>query len=170
MGLLADEKKNGNWEVILSMPINETQLVLGKLLGCAWYLLFTIALSLPVAITILLIGRPDVGIIVGGYIGLIMLGGAYLSVGLLASSLSNQSIVGFLGATVFLILDNMLGQDVVLARLPIFLRNIASALSLSARAGHFNEGLITLNDMVFYISWIAVFVILTIISLKNRDK
>lgn len=170
MGLLADEKKNGNWEVILSMPINETKLVLGKLLGCGLYLLFTIALSLPVAITIMFLGKPDIGVIVGGYIGLIMLGGAYLSVGLLASSVSNQSIVGFLGATVFLILDNMLGQDVVLSRLPSVLRNIASALSLATRAEHFNEGLITLNDVVFFVSWIAVFAILTIISLKNRDK
>ena len=99
-----------------------------------------------------------------------MLGGAYLSVGLLASSLSNQAMVGFLGATVFLILDNMLGQEVVLARLPIFLKSIASALSLASRAGHFNQGLITLNDVVFFGSWMAVFVILTVISLKTRDK
>lgn len=170
MGLLADEKKNGNWEVILSLPIDETKLVLGKLLGCGWYLLFTIALSAPVAVTVLMLGKPDLGIIAGGYLGLIMLGGAYLSVGLLASSLSNQAIVGFLGATVFLILDNMLGQEVVLARLPGALKNIASALSLASRAGHFNEGLITLNDVVFFISWMAVMAILTVISLKTRDK
>lgn len=170
MGLLADEKKNGNWEVVLSMPIDETKLVLGKLLGCGMYLLFTIALSLPVAVTMIILGKPDVGIIAGGYLGLIMLGGAYLSVGLLASSLSNQAMVGFLGATVFLILNNMLGQEVVLARLPVFLKNLASSLSLAARAGHFSEGLITLNDVFFFISWMAVFVILTVISLKTRDK
>jgi hypothetical protein len=49
-------------------------------------------------------------------------------------------------------------------------KNLASGLSLAARAGHFNEGLVTLNDVVFFVSWIAVFAILTVISLKTRDK
>jgi ABC-2 type transport system permease protein len=170
MGLLADEKKNNNWEVILSLPIDETKLVLGKLLGCGMYLLFTIALSLPVAITMLILGQPDIGVIAGGYLGLIMLGGSYLTVGILASSLSNQAIVGFLGATVFLIFDNMLGQQVVLSRLPGVFKNIASAISLASRSGNFNDGVITLNDTVFFISWMAVFTILTVLSLKNRNK
>jgi ABC-2 type transport system permease protein len=170
MGLLADEKRNGNWEVILSMPISETKLVLGKMLGCGIYLLFTIVLSLPVAITICFLGKPDIGIMIGGYVGLIMLGMAYLSVGLLASSLSNQSMVGFLGATIFLILDNMLGQDVVLTRLPTILQGAASGISLASRVSKFNSGLITLTDVVFFISWITVFIILTVLSLKARDK
>ena len=64
----------------------------------------------------------------------------------------------------------MLGQEVVLARLPIFLKGFASSISLATRTGHFNQGLLTLNDVVFFISWMAIFLILTVISLKTRDK
>lgn len=170
MGLIADEKKNGNWEVLLATPINETKLVLGKLLGCGGYLLFTIVLSLPAALTVVSLGHPDMGVMWGGYLGLILLGFAYLSVGMFASSLSNQAIVGFLGATVFLILDNMLGQEVVLSRLPVFFKNIASSISLATRASNFGNGLINSGDLLFFISWIAVFTILTVMSLKTRDK
>ena len=170
MGLIADEKKNGNWEVILSMPVTETQLVAGKLLGSAMYLLFTILLSLPAAITMFVLGKPDLGIIVGEYVGILVLGLSYLSVGTFMSSLSNQAIVGFLGATVFLIVDNLLGQEVLLARLPTGLKNISQSLSLASRIGNFNSGLINFSDVLFFISWILVFAILTIVILKNRDK
>ncbi len=170
MNLLADEKKNGNWEFILSLPISESKIVLGKLLGCGGYLLYTILLSLPAAITVILLGKPDIGVMICGYLGVIMLGLAYLSVGLFTSSLSNQPIIGFLGATVFLILDNMLGQEVVLIRLPGVLKSIASGISLASRSARFSGGVIESGDVLFFISWIAIFVIMTILSVKNRDK
>src|SRR4030043_1273525 len=61
MGLIAEEKRNGNWEVILSMPVSEAEMVLGKFLGAGAYLLFTVLLSLPAVITIFWLGETEVG-------------------------------------------------------------------------------------------------------------
>jgi ABC-2 type transport system permease protein len=170
MGLLADEKKNSTWEVLLSTPVNEIQLVAGKIIGCGMYLLFTIALSIPAAITVYLLGKPDIGVIISGYLGLILLGSAYLSVGLFMSSLSSQAIVGFLGSAVFLILNNMIGQDVILTRLPVAIKGIVESLSLITRVARINSGLITMSDLMFFGSWIVIFMILTVLTLKTRDK
>lgn len=170
MGLLADEKKNGTWEVVLSLPVSETEMVLGKFLGSAGYLLFCLGLTAPVIVTLGLLGRPDWGVVAGSVVGAILLGLAYLAVGLLASSLSNQAVVGFLGATAFLLLNNLLGQEVFLMKLPLELRGIFEGLSLSFRTNRFSSGLLTFSDVVFYLSWIVIFLILTVMGLKNRDK
>lgn len=170
MGLIADEKKNGNWEIILSMPVNEIQLVVGKILGCGLYILFTIALSLPTAATMYFLGKPDSGVMGGSYLGIIILGWSYLAVGVFMSSLSSQAIVGFLGSAVFLILDNLIGQEVLLTRLPGVIRGVVESLSLAARVGKVESGLITLVDVIFFLSWMMVWTILTVLVLKNRDK
>jgi ABC-2 type transport system permease protein len=170
MGLLAEEKKNSTWEVLLSMPITETQLVLGKMIGCGLYLLFTILLSLPAVVTVLVLGSPEIGVMVTGFIGLILLGMAYLSTGLFMSGLSSQPIVGFLGSAVFLIVNNLMGQGVFLNRLPEFFRGVAENISLSSRMISFGNGLLRLNDLLFFLSWITVFLILSILTLRVRDK
>ncbi|HEX8923377.1 MAG TPA: ABC transporter permease subunit [Patescibacteria group bacterium] len=170
MGLLADEKKNSTWEMLLSLPINENELVLGKLLGSMVYIFAVTLLSLPMVATILLMGKPDPGLIAGGYVGTLLLGFSYLSVGLFMSSLSSSAIVGFLGSSVFLIINNLFGQDTILSRVPDFLKVILTNLSLYYRSSKFSAGLIDLNDLIFFISWIAVFSILTVLVLKTRDK
>ncbi len=170
MGLIADEKRNGTWETILSLQVSEDEMVLGKFLGSALYILFPILLSLPMAITLFVIGSPDVGIIVGGYIGVILLALSYLSLGLFMSSLNNQAIVGFLGATVFLVLNNFLGQSSFLVRLPSSIRGVVGGLSLGWRSNKFSSGLIEAGDLVFFFSWIFIFLTLSVLSLKARDK
>lgn len=170
MGLIAEEKKNSTWEIMLSMPVNEKQFVLGKFFGSALYLLFTIGLSLPVIVTVLVLGKPEVGIIVGGMIGTIFLALSYLALGIFMSSLSNQPIVGFLGSTVALLLNNLMGQDVFLSRLPSGIRSLFESLSLNFRSAKFGTGLVELTDLVFFISWIVIFLALTVLSLKSRSK
>jgi ABC-2 type transport system permease protein len=170
MGLVADEKKNSTWEVLLSLPIDEKQLVLGKFFGCALYLLFSILLSIPVIITVYFLGKPDVGAIFGGLVGTIFLSLAYLSLGLFMSSLSSQSIVAFLGSSVLLIINNLLGQDVLLSKVPTMAKDFIGGLSLSWRSSRFSSGLIEINDLIFFVSWIIIFITLTVLSLKSRNK
>ncbi|MGI5841478.1 MAG: ABC transporter permease [Patescibacteria group bacterium] len=170
MGLIADEKRSGTWETILSLPISESEMVVGKFLGSAFYFLFPIVLSLPITITLFILGTPDPGILAGGYIGVILLGLAYLALGIFMSSINNQAIVGFLGATVLLVINNFLGQASFLMRLPSNLRGIIGSLSLSYRSSKFSSGLIEAGDLFFFLSWIFIFLTLTRISLKARDK
>lgn len=170
MGLIADEKKNGTWEVLLSLPVSEIELVLGKFLGAGLYFLLVLGLTLPVCLVIILLGKPDSGMVVGGYVGILLLGLSYLAVGLFASSLTSQAVAGFLGAVVFLLVNSLISQETVLMRMPVMIKNIMTSLSLGVRGGRFSGGLIEVNDLVFFVSWILVFIILTVMSLKSRNK
>lgn len=170
MGLLADEKKNGTWEVLLALPISEIELVVGKFLGSSLYLLFVIGLSLPIVITMFVLGNPDMGVMAGGALGTCFLGLSYLAVGLFMSAVTGQAVTAFLATTVLLILNNLLGQEMLLARTPGFLKGFLANISLAARSAKFTTGLIEIQDLVFFVSWITVFILLTVLSLKARDK
>lgn len=170
MGLIADEKKNGNWEVLLSLPINEIQMVVGKFLGSAGFLVGIALLFLPTIATIYWLGSPETGMVVGGMLGVVLLGLAYLSVGILASCLTNSSVIAFLTTTIFLVINNFLGQSVLLDRMPGFLKTIFQGISLAGKTQKLGSGLISLNDLIFFGSWITVSLILSIIALKGRDK
>lgn len=170
MGLLADEKKNGTWEVLLSLPITEAELVLGKFVGSCLYLVMVMGLSLPLVITMFVLGQPDAGVMMAGFLGTCLLGMAYLAVGIFMSAISGQAVVAFLTTTVFLIINNLLGQGTILSRLPDWFGKILSNISLAARSSKFSAGLVEINDLFFFVSWMAVFIILTVLSLKARDK
>lgn len=165
MGLIADEKKNGTWEILKTAPVSESEIIWGKFLGSSLYLLIVIGLCLPTVVTLKILGRPDSGLIVGGMIGTWLLCLAYLALGIFMSSLTSQAIVGFLGATVILVLNSLMGQEIVLMRIPVFFREIVSGLSLSWRTGKFATGLIELSDVVFLISWILIF-----LWMANHEK
>jgi ABC-2 type transport system permease protein len=170
MNLIAEEKKNSTWEILLSMPINETEMVLGKFFGCALYVLTIMILAIPAVVSISMLGRPDTGILIAGVVATLYLAISYLAVGLFTSSLSNQPMVGFLVSAVFLILNSLASQDAFTARLPVFFKGIVEFTSLSVRANHIGSGAITFGDSVFFLSWCMILAVLTVMSLKSRDK
>ena len=170
MGSIAEEKKNGTWEVLLSLPISETELVVGKFLGSLMFVIVVLVLTLPTVVTVFFLGMPDVGILAGGIIGMIFLVAAYLGVGIFCSSLSNQPVAGFLVGLVILLTNNLLGQETLTSRLPDYLRGAVAYLSIAWHSSLFSSGLIKLSDAVFFVSWVVIFLILTVLSLKSRDR
>jgi ABC-2 type transport system permease protein len=170
MGTLAEEKKNGHWELLLSLPVSETGVVLGKFIGNLMYILMTIVLALPTIVVVYSLGKFDVGILLAQIFGVIMLGGCYLSLGVWLSSMTNQPMVAFLITAVLLIVNNIMGQASVLSRVPNLVQNILMQISLSNRLENFMSGLIKTGDVIFFGSWIAIFLTLAVMSLKGRDK
>lgn len=170
MTSIADEKKHGTWELLLTLPLSETELVLGKFLGLLFYVTAVLFLYIPITITLFLIGKPDIGILLGGFLSTVFLSASYIACGVFASSLTSQSVVAFLISLIILLLNNFFGQEFFLSRLPIFLKNIFSYLSLSWHANQFSQGMISLVDVTFFLSWTIIFLILTILSLKSRNK
>ena len=98
MRLLADEKAAGTLELLITMPVREWQVVVGKYLAAMALLCTALALTLVFAITVRSFGPLDRGPAIGGYVGLVLMGGAYVAIGVMTSSFTRNSIISFIVA------------------------------------------------------------------------
>lgn len=100
MRLWAEEKKTRTIELLLTLPIRPIQAVLGKYIAAMGLFKLFLLGSLPIPIMLMALGEPDLGLIVSGYIGLILLGGLFLAFGMLLSALSSDQIVAFVTSVI----------------------------------------------------------------------
>ncbi len=169
MGSLADEKKNGTLEVLLTNPVSEFKLVLAKFFAATVSVWIFILSTFPVVVLTFLLGKPDAGVMFSGYLGLFLLSAVYCAVGIFASSLTNSSIVAFLIASVILIVDSIVGQEGILSRFPNSIAKIISLLSWNSYMPELNAGLVRLSSAVVLISSVIIFLTLAIANLKSRN-
>ncbi len=170
MNLISEEKKNSTWEVLLTLPIEERSFVLGKFLGSASFIAGVFCLIIPAMLSLGWLGNPDWGVMIGGWLGNLLLALAFLSFGLMVSSMSNSPIVAFLISVVVLLINNLIGQEVVLSRVPLWLKEVLSEISLANHAYSFSSGMVRIVDVAFFASWIAICLMISILVLKNRGK
>ncbi|MBM4396091.1 MAG: ABC transporter permease subunit [Deltaproteobacteria bacterium] len=166
MRLLAEERKLGTLELLLTMPVTETEVVLGKLLGAMGFLGVATALTLAYPILVSSIGKPDLGPMLGGYFGVLLVGSAYLAIGLLASSWTSSQIVAFILAiaicATFTFVDRLpeaLGLHAVEA---------ANVMSFNHHFRSIARGVVDTRDVVFFLSVIVGAVSLASWSLESR--
>ena len=165
MRLIAEEKKLGTWELLLTAPIRDTEVVLGKFLGSLGILFSMLALTLYFPILLWIFGDPDTGPIITSYLGLFLLGAASLSIGLFASSVtSNQIVAAVIAGGMLAILyfigaagDNLSGA----------VGDILSYISLSSHFPDFVNGIIDTGAIVYYLSVTALFLFLAIRSIET---
>ena len=167
MNLVAEEKRQGTWELMLSWPLSAKDIVLGKFVGALAYVWGTLLLSLVLVASVWWLSGADIGVLLGGLLGTGLLAASYLALGLLVSVLSPSPVVAFLITLVILLLNNLLATETLLMRFGLGLVRLASALSLSARAETMQSGLISLPDGLFFISWSLVILWLAIQKLKR---
>ena len=166
MRLLAEEQSKGTMELLLTSPVRDWEVVVGKYLASV--VLFAVMLALTVYYPIVLnvYGDPDMGPIMSGYLGLFMLGATLLSLGLLASSVtSNQIIAAVLGLALvlgFWLIDALSG--IVSGSLAEFF----SYLSISSHFQDFTRGVIDTKDLVYMLSLIAGSLFLTTRVVETR--
>ena len=182
MRLLAEEQKIGTLELLLTSPVREYEIVLGKFVAAFITMLAMLVLSLYFVIILFVYGIPDVGPILTGYLGLVLYAAATLAIGLFASALSPNQIVGLVvGAG---LLTGLTIIDFVSERVQGIGAEILDALQLGAsfsvfdldsfgvaEAGHFADfarGILSIGDVVYYLSITAVFLMLTVITLETR--
>ncbi|MFC1692043.1 ABC transporter permease [Candidatus Latescibacterota bacterium] len=96
MRLLSEERKSGTIELLFTMPISDVEIVLGKYLACLTLLTVALILTLPYAFTIIILGKPDMGMLITGYLGLVLMGAAYIAIGVFASTISQNQVVSFI--------------------------------------------------------------------------
>ena len=182
MRLLAEEQKIGTLELLLTSPVREYEIVLGKFLAAFITVLAMLALSLYFVIILFVYGIPDVGPIFTGYLGLVLYASATLAIGLFASALSPNQIVGLVvGAG---LLTGLTIVDFVSDRVTGIGAQILDAMQLGAsfsvfdldsfgvaESGHFADfarGIFSVGDVVYYLSITAVFLMLTVVTLETR--
>jgi ABC-2 type transport system permease protein len=155
MRLVAEEKKAGTWELLLTAPVRESEIILGKFLGSLAVLALMLVLTLYYPLLLAVYGDPDPGVIGAGYLGLLLLGCASLSIGIFASTMSSSQIVSAVVAGGILFGLWFLGSAAALFTGP--LRETLLFLSLSHHFSGFSIGVVDTRSVVYFISLTALF-------------
>ncbi len=168
MRLWAEEKKVGTMELLMTLPVTDTEAVLGKYLASLAFLMLSLALSFVIPIIVSVLGDPDPGQIVGGYVGAVLMGGAFLAIGLFISSLTESQIVAFIIAVVATFGLFILGEDFVLFGVPEWLVPVFSFAGLGGHYDSISRGVIDSRDIIYYLSIIVFFLYLNVKSIESR--
>lgn len=166
MRLLAEEQKLGTLELLLTAPVRDYQVVLGKFLASFLILLGTLALTSYYILLLAMFGDPDPGPLLSSYLGFILYVAAALSVGILASSLtSNQIVASVLGFGILMI---MVLLDQASNLVHGFASTVLEEASLLAHYDDFSRGVIDTWNIIYFLTVTVVFLFLTIRALESR--
>lgn len=164
----AEEKKLGTMEILMTLPLKDYEIVLGKFFSSFFFMIITIILTFPLPLTVYILGNPDTGTIVGGYLGACLMGGAYLAIGLFTSSLTQNQIVAFIISIGICFALLIIGEDIALMSTPALLTPIFSYLSLGTHFQSISRGVIDSRDLIYYFSVIGFFLFLNTLALESR--
>jgi ABC-2 type transport system permease protein len=164
----AEEKKLGTIELLMTLPVKDYEVVLGKFLAGFIFLIVTLLCTFPLPLTVMAVGNPDIGPIWGGYAGAFLMGGAYLAIGCFASSLTENQIVAFIIAIFLSFTLLIIGENLVIMNLPAALVPVFTFLGLGAHFESIGRGVIDSRDIIYYISIIGFFLFLNGLSVESR--
>ncbi len=168
MKMIAEEKKSGTMELLLTKPVSDFQVILGKFFAVVLLVVVALALSLPYYITIWAIGPIDHAAVWLGYFGMILMSMTFISIGIFASSITNNQIVAFLLSlfigVFFLIIFNVLASSFT-GNMGLFF----NYLSLSTHFESISRGVIDSKDLIYFLSitFLGLFLAQQILSKRN---
>jgi ABC-2 type transport system permease protein len=166
MRLISEEKKSGTLELLLTKPVKEYEIIVGKFLA-AWVLyFFTLLPTLSFYVTMTLLGTLDLGPVIGGYLGLLLVGAVFLGVGVFGSSITENQVVGFIVS--FLIVFVLFMLDKILLYVPTSLASVLEYLSIDYHFSNIARGVIDSRDVLYYLSAIVFTLLLGTVSLQKR--
>lgn len=165
----AEEKRSGTVEVLMTFPVRSSDVVFSKFFSALAFLSIMLLFSFPIPYMITSIGSPDTGVILAGYLGAILLGSSYIAIGLWVSSVTKNQIVSFLIGAGIIFVFFIIGNSFILDSLPERLGSVGRFLSLTTHFNSILRGVISLSDIVYYLSVIAFFLFLNAreVSLKK---
>lgn len=173
MRSFSEENQTGTIELLVTRPLYDLEIVLGKYLACLALVLFALLPTLLYYYTVYQLGNPvgnlDSGAIMGSYLGLFALAAAFVAIGIFASSVSNNQIVAFILATFLCFL--FFWGFFFFSKLPIFVGRVDDVVQMIGIDYHYNSisrGVIDSRDVVYFLSLIGVFIMATLTSLGRR--
>jgi ABC-2 type transport system permease protein len=168
MRLLAEEQKLGTIELLLTAPVRDVEVVLGKFLASWIILAVMLLLTAYYPMLLFWVGDPDIGPILSGYLGMLLLGASVLSVGLFASSITNNQIVAAVVGLGILMLFWAVGLAAGLAENMPDVRDALTYVSLGGHMTDLVNGVIDTKDIVYYVTFSGIALFLSVQSLETR--
>ncbi len=166
MRLLAEERSSGTIETLMTDPVREVDVVIGKFLaGISFYILLLIPTLLYIVI-LKVVGNPDMGPVISGYVGLILMGSVFISIGVFASSLSKNQIVAGVISLVTLLLLWVIGWSGEMA--PGKFAKVFAYLGFFDHFEPFQRGIIDTKDVIYYLTTAILFLFLTVRVLEAK--
>jgi ABC-2 type transport system permease protein len=168
MRLWAEERKTGTIELMLTLPVTTTEAVVGKYLAAWAFIAVALMATLPMWVTVNVLGSPDNGVIAGSYVGSLLMAGAFLAIGSCMSALTRNQVIAFILAASVCFLFTMSGLDLVLdavrAILSSSVADVVASLSFLSHFASITKGVIALRDAVFFLSMIAFWLFATTVA------
>ena len=173
MKMLAEERKNGTIELLLTKPLGDISIIMAKFLAGVTLVFLSILPTVVYIVAVYQLGMPkgnlDLGGIIGSYIGLLLLGGVFVAIGVFSSSITNNQIIAFI-VSVLICAFTYIGFDAI-ASLGV-LGNadlVVKSIGINHHYVSISRGVIDSRDVIYYFSAIFFFLLLTKISLESRN-
>ena len=174
MRLWAEERKSGTIELLLTLPVTMAQAVLGKFLAAWAFTAIALALTFPVWITVNYLGDPDNGVIIAGYIGSLLMAGAFLSIGSCISSITKNQVIAFVISVVVCLAFILSGFPAVLdfftGWAPQVIVDAISSFSFITHFDAITKGVIDIRDLIFFISLMALWLFANAVLLEMKKS
>lgn len=172
MRLWSEEKRGGTWELLFTLPITVGQAVAGKFLAAWAFISLAILLTFPLALTVGYLGTPDWGPIIIGYVGAILMAGAYIGICSLMSALTKNQVISFVLSLLVCLILLVLGWSVFSGFLvnfgfPVSVADAIANFSFFPHFENFSKGLILLKSVAFFASVTGVSLFLNIVVLER---
>ena len=159
MRLWSEERRQGTMELLLTMPITTWQAILGKFLASWAFLAIALLLTFPIVLTVNYLGDPDNGIVFAGYIGSLLLAGAYLAISSMTSAMTRNQVVSFIVSVVICLFLIIAGFGPVTDSLTSWgsagLVDTIASFSVITHFDPFQKGIVDIRDVIFFLSVIA---------------
>jgi ABC-2 type transport system permease protein len=164
--LFAEEEKLGTLELLLTAPVRDFEIVLGKYLAALGVFSLMVILSLYYPLLLSFFGHPDPGPLFSGYLGIFLLGAVFLSIGLFTSSLTANQIVAYIMGSALVLFFWFIGQAGSTGG--TWAEKIFQIISFATYFPSFSRGIIDSNAVIYYLSMVMIFLFLTLRSIESR--
>jgi ABC-2 type transport system permease protein len=177
MRMWAEEKKQGTEELLMTLPVRDWEVVLGKYLASLMLITIALALTFPIYLTVQFFAEssvnpnvpaPDLGPIICGYLACFLLGASFLALGSWCSSLTREQIVAFIISCTLSFVFVLIGYNFITQPLPALVGEILTQLSPTPHFQQMYRGVIELQNITYFVSFVILFLFLNVRSIESR--
>jgi ABC-2 type transport system permease protein len=175
MRLWAEERRSGTIELLITLPVTNTQLVVGKFLASWVFTLIALVLSMPIWITVNYLGDPDNNVILISYIGSWLMAGAFLALTSCLSTLTKNQVIAFIISSISGFILIMAGFSLILSAVrswaPVWITETISSMSFLSHFSRIQMGVFDLNSLIFFLSMIilCLWINIQLVQIKKAD-